>query len=175
LYDHQSITRHLTPSVFAAGGMTVSAACLAPSRLVAQTDGSLKVRSGASILAHENTRKHLSEATRVEGNWQHTSLPPRRVRFPPQSSKTNTLYTSTTLLSCSSTTCLLTLIPMSPCILLRPTFFIPETLFWNRDYPFIDYATGGGIDGHIPAAEANIARVTGKTIVIPGHGSGGQS
>jgi glyoxylase-like metal-dependent hydrolase (beta-lactamase superfamily II) len=28
--------------------------------------------AGASILAHENTRKHLSNATRVEGNWQHT-------------------------------------------------------------------------------------------------------
>src|SRR6202012_4727865 len=28
--------------------------------------------AGASILAHENTRKHLSQATRVEGNWQYT-------------------------------------------------------------------------------------------------------
>jgi hypothetical protein len=45
--------------------------------------------------------------------------------------------------------------------------------FWNRDYPFIDYGTGGSIDGHIRAAEANIAKVTGKTIVIAGHGSVG--
>ena len=45
--------------------------------------------------------------------------------------------------------------------------------FWNRDYPFIDYGTGGSIDGHIRAAEANIAKVTGKTIVIPGHGAVG--
>jgi glyoxylase-like metal-dependent hydrolase (beta-lactamase superfamily II) len=45
--------------------------------------------------------------------------------------------------------------------------------FWNRDYPFIDYATGGSIDGHIRAAEANIAAVTDKTIVIPGHGAVG--
>src|ERR1700688_3731134 len=29
-------------------------------------------QAGASILAHENTRKHLSQATRVEGNWQYT-------------------------------------------------------------------------------------------------------
>ena len=28
--------------------------------------------AGASILAHENTRKHLSQATRVEGNCQYT-------------------------------------------------------------------------------------------------------
>jgi glyoxylase-like metal-dependent hydrolase (beta-lactamase superfamily II) len=45
--------------------------------------------------------------------------------------------------------------------------------FWNRDYPFIDYGTGGSIDGQIQAAEANIARVTDKTIVVPGHGAVG--
>ena len=45
--------------------------------------------------------------------------------------------------------------------------------FWNRDYPFIDYWTGGSIDGQIHAAEANIAKVTSKTIVIPGHGAVG--
>jgi glyoxylase-like metal-dependent hydrolase (beta-lactamase superfamily II) len=45
--------------------------------------------------------------------------------------------------------------------------------FWNGDYPFIDYGTGGSIDGHIRAAEANIAKVTDKTIVIPGHGAVG--
>ena len=42
--------------------------------------------------------------------------------------------------------------------------------FWNGYYPFIDYSTGGSIDGMIRAAEANVARVTDKTIVIPGHG-----
>jgi glyoxylase-like metal-dependent hydrolase (beta-lactamase superfamily II) len=47
--------------------------------------------------------------------------------------------------------------------------------FWNRDYPFIDYGTGGSIDGQIRAAEANIAKVTNKTIVIPGHGAVGGS
>ena len=35
---------------------------------------------------------------------------------------------------------------------------------------FIDYSTGGSIGGMIRAAEANIARATAKTIVIPGHG-----
>ena len=43
--------------------------------------------------------------------------------------------------------------------------------FWNRNYPFIDYSTGGSIDGTIRAAEANIAKVTDNTIVIPGHGA----
>src|SRR5262249_49718645 len=42
--------------------------------------------------------------------------------------------------------------------------------YWNGIYPFIDYSTGGNIDGMIKAAEANVAAVTDKTIVIPGHG-----
>jgi hypothetical protein len=37
-------------------------------------------------------------------------------------------------------------------------------------YPFIDYSTGGSIDGTIRAAEANVAAASGSTIVIPGHG-----
>jgi glyoxylase-like metal-dependent hydrolase (beta-lactamase superfamily II) len=45
--------------------------------------------------------------------------------------------------------------------------------FWNRNYPFIDYSTGGSIDGTIRAAEANLAKVTGKMIVIPGRGAVG--
>ena len=48
--------------------------------------------------------------------------------------------------------------------------------WWNGIYPFIDYSTGGSIDGAIRAAEANIAAVTPQTIVIPGHGApGGKS
>ena len=35
--------------------------------------------------------------------------------------------------------------------------------FWNGHFPFIDYSTGGSIDGMIRAAEANVARVTDKT------------
>jgi glyoxylase-like metal-dependent hydrolase (beta-lactamase superfamily II) len=52
----------------------------------------------------------------------------------------------------------------------RPTFFIPVTLFWNGIYPFIDYSTGGGIEGMIKAAQANVAAVGNDTIIIPGHG-----
>lgn len=45
--------------------------------------------------------------------------------------------------------------------------------FWNREYPFIDYSTSGSIDGHIRAAELNLAKASDKTIVIPGHGQVG--
>src|SRR4029077_11065461 len=42
--------------------------------------------------------------------------------------------------------------------------------FWNGHFPFIDYSTGGSLDGMIRAAGANVAQVTDKPIVIPGHG-----
>jgi glyoxylase-like metal-dependent hydrolase (beta-lactamase superfamily II) len=42
--------------------------------------------------------------------------------------------------------------------------------WWNGVYPFIDYSSGGNIDGMIDASQANLARVTDKTIIIPGHG-----
>ncbi len=42
--------------------------------------------------------------------------------------------------------------------------------FWNGVYPFIDYVTGGSIDGAIAAANENLRLATAKTIVIPGHG-----
>src|SRR6516164_10206537 len=43
--------------------------------------------------------------------------------------------------------------------------------YWNGFYPFIDYSTGGSINGMIKAAEANVGAVTDNTIVIPGHGN----
>ena len=42
--------------------------------------------------------------------------------------------------------------------------------FWNGHFPFIDYSTIVSIAGMIRAAEVNVAGVTDKTIVIPGHG-----
>jgi hypothetical protein len=32
--------------------------------------------------------------------------------------------------------------------------------YWNGIYPFIDYSTGGSIDGAIKATDANLAAVT---------------
>ena len=45
-------------------------------------------------------------------------------------------------------------------------FHVADT-FWNGYYPFIDYSTGGSIDGMIRATEATLAKVTDKMIVIP--------
>jgi len=42
--------------------------------------------------------------------------------------------------------------------------------WWNGIYPFIDYSTGGSIDGMIHATEQNLNFISEKMIVIPGHG-----
>ncbi len=43
--------------------------------------------------------------------------------------------------------------------------------YWNGIYPFIDYSTGGNIEGMLKATEANLAATADSTIVIPGHGN----
>ncbi len=42
--------------------------------------------------------------------------------------------------------------------------------WFNGLYPFIDYSTGGSIDGMIRAARVTLAATSAKTILIPGHG-----
>src|SRR6202041_1740197 len=129
--------------------------------------------AGASILAHENTRKYLSRDTRVEGNWQYT--------FPsaPAGAIPSTVFKDDyTLHLNNSTLTLKHYLPAHTDSDISVYFAEADILhtgdtFWNRDYPFVDYATGGSIDGQIRAAESNIAKVTDKTIVVPGHGAVG--
>ena len=126
-------------------------------------------KAGANILAQENTRKHLSVDTRVEG-WVHT--------FPaaPAGAIPSTVFKEDHTLHSNGTT--LTLKHYLPAHtdsdisvhFEEADIFHTGDTFWNRDYPFIDYSTGGSIDGTIRAAESNIAKVTDKMIVIPGHG-----
>ena len=52
-------------------------------------------------------------------------------------------------------------------------FCTPETRSGIATIPLSTYSTGGSIDGQIRAAEANLAKVTATTIVIPGHGAVG--
>jgi glyoxylase-like metal-dependent hydrolase (beta-lactamase superfamily II) len=45
--------------------------------------------------------------------------------------------------------------------------------WFNGIYPFIDYNTGGSIDGLITAAKENLEIAGRSTIVVPGHGASG--
>jgi glyoxylase-like metal-dependent hydrolase (beta-lactamase superfamily II) len=134
------------------------------------TDGNDWLHSiGAEITAHENTRKHLSTTTRVE-DWNFT-FPPA----PPGALPTKILASDETLHLNDSTLALTYYGPAHTDSDISIHFTNSDILhvadtFWNGHYPFIDYSTGGSVDGMIRAAEANVARVNDKTIVIPGHG-----
>lgn len=134
------------------------------------TDGNAWLHSvGAAITAHENTRKHLSVATRVEG-WNYTFPAAPSGALPAEVFKTDseTRQNDTRILmkyyGPAHTDS-----DISVNFTDADVFHVGDT-WWNGVYPFIDYSTGGSIDGSIRAAEANLAAVTSKTIVIPGHG-----
>ena len=134
------------------------------------TDGNEWLHSvGAEITAHENTRKHLSASTRVE-DWNFT--------FPaaPKGALPTKVFEKDLKLHLNGATLALQYYPPAHTdsdIFIEFTdadiIHVADT-FWNGHFPFIDYSTGGSIDGMIRAAEGNVARVADKTIVIPGHG-----
>ena len=42
--------------------------------------------------------------------------------------------------------------------------------WFNGYYPFIDYDSGGSIDGLIAASSENLERADAQTLILPGHG-----
>jgi glyoxylase-like metal-dependent hydrolase (beta-lactamase superfamily II) len=134
------------------------------------TDGNEWLHSeGAKITAHENTRKHLSTTTRVV-DWNFTFPPAPKGALPTK------VFKSDLKLNFNANPIMLKYYPPahtdSDIYVEFPdadVIHVGDTL-WNGHYPFIDYSTGGSIDGTIRAAEANVAKVSDKTIVIPGHG-----
>jgi glyoxylase-like metal-dependent hydrolase (beta-lactamase superfamily II) len=134
------------------------------------TDGNEWMHSaGATISAHENTRKHLSTSTRVE-DWNFTFPPSPAGAIP-----TDVFNTDKTLHLNGATIALKYYGPSHTDGDVSAYFIEADVLhtgdtWWNGHYPFIDYSTGGSIDGMIKAAEANLAMVKDKSVVVPGHG-----
>jgi len=134
------------------------------------TDGNYWLHSaGAVITAHRNTKKHLSASTRVEG-WQWT-FPPAPAEAIPL-----TIFNDHHHVQHNNTNIALNYYGYAHTDSDISVFFeeadvihVGDT-WWNGIYPFIDYSTGGSIDGMISATERNLMVVTDKTIVIPGHG-----
>ncbi|HTP67464.1 MAG TPA: MBL fold metallo-hydrolase [Dongiaceae bacterium] len=128
--------------------------------------------AGANILAQENTRKHLLKDTRVEG-WHYT-FPAMAAGAIPSTvfKEEHTLHANDSTLAIKHYLPAHTDSDISVHFVEADIFHTGDT-FWNRNYPFIDYSTGGSIDGQIRAAETNLAKVTDKMIVIPGHGEVG--
>lgn len=125
--------------------------------------------AGATIISHENTRKRLSVRHRVEG-WRFTFPPSPKGALP------TVLFERGLVLNLNGATVALnyyepahTDCDISVHFLEADVLHVADT-WWNGVYPFIDYSSGGNIDGMIEATQVNLARVTDQTIIIPGHG-----
>jgi glyoxylase-like metal-dependent hydrolase (beta-lactamase superfamily II) len=125
--------------------------------------------AGARIIAQENTRKHLLEVQRVE-DWDYNFLPLGAGGIPSE------VFAGSHELKLNGTSIGLKYYgPAHTDSDISVTFaeanivHVADT-FWNGIYPFIDYSTGGSIDGMIRASEANLAAIDKDTIVISGHG-----
>ncbi len=137
------------------------------------TDGNEWLHSiGAEITAHENTRKHLSETTRVDA-WNFTFPPSPAGALPTKVfKKEQKLHVNGTPLALEYYGPCHTDSDISVYFADADILHVGDT-WWNGHFPFIDYNTGGSINGMIRAAEANVARVWEKTVIIPGHGPSG--
>jgi glyoxylase-like metal-dependent hydrolase (beta-lactamase superfamily II) len=134
------------------------------------TDGNEWLHSiGAEITSHENTRKHLSETTRVDA-WNFTFPPSPKGALP-----TKTFKKELKVDFNGENLALKYYPPAHTDSDISIEFSEADILhvgdtWWNGYFPFIDYNTGGSIAGMIQATNDNIKRVSNKTIVIPGHG-----
>jgi glyoxylase-like metal-dependent hydrolase (beta-lactamase superfamily II) len=134
------------------------------------TDGNEWLHAaGAAITAHENTRKHLATTTRVV-DWDFTFPPAAKGAIP-----TEPFSEGRSMKLNGATIVLKHYQPAHTDGDVWVYFTEADILhtgdtFWNGAYPFIDYSTGGSIDGMIRATEANLAQISDKSIVIPGHG-----
>jgi glyoxylase-like metal-dependent hydrolase (beta-lactamase superfamily II) len=134
-------------------------------------DGNTWLHSiGAKIIAQEKTRKYLSKVQRVE-DWDYNFVPSPAGGIPSE-----VFATEHSLRLNGSSIRLKRYAPAHTDSDISVTFAEADIVhvgdtFWNGIYPFIDYSTGGSIDGMIAASDANLAATTDKTIIIPGHGN----
>jgi glyoxylase-like metal-dependent hydrolase (beta-lactamase superfamily II) len=125
--------------------------------------------AGAKILAHENTRKHLSVVQRVE-DWDYNFLAHSAGGIPAEVfAKEHHLKLNGASIAMKHYGPAHTDSDISVMFTEANILHVGDT-FWNGIYPFIDYSTGGSIDGMISASDANLAATKSDTIIIPGHG-----
>jgi glyoxylase-like metal-dependent hydrolase (beta-lactamase superfamily II) len=134
------------------------------------TDGNAWLHAaGAEITAQENTRKHLAVATRVDGwNYNFPAAPAGALPVKVFASDCE-LHRNDTHIVLKHYAPAHTDSDISVYFTDADVMHVADT-WWNGVYPFIDYSTGGSIDGAIRAAETNLSLISDKMIVIPGHG-----
>jgi glyoxylase-like metal-dependent hydrolase (beta-lactamase superfamily II) len=134
------------------------------------TDGNAWLNAaGPKIIAQENTLKYLSQVQRVE-DWDYNFLAQPPGGIPSE------VFTGEHSLKLNGATIELrhygpahTDSDISVTFAEANVVHVADT-FWNGIYPFIDYSTGGSVDGMIAASDANLAATAEDTIIIAGHG-----
>ena len=125
--------------------------------------------AGATVLAHENTKKRMSEAH---------DLPVMGFHFEPSPAEAlpqETFATSHKLQANGET---LTLQHFAPAhtdtdiyvLFQKANVIHMGDTFFNGLYPFIDSGTGGKISGMIAAADKILPLASNDTKIVPGHG-----
>jgi glyoxylase-like metal-dependent hydrolase (beta-lactamase superfamily II) len=134
------------------------------------TDGNEWMHSaGATIIAHERTRQRLSTPQVIAAFGMHFAPSPAGAL------PTEVFASDHTLTINGATILLKHYDPAHTDTDISVLFADADILhtgdtFSNGVYPFIDYSSGGHINGMIRAAERNMAVGTDSTILIPGHG-----
>ena len=134
------------------------------------TDGNQWMHSaGATIIAHEKTRFRLANPQTIE--IFHATFP----AVPADALPTIMFTTDYTLTTNDATIALSHYDPAHTDTDISVYFADADVLhtgdtWFNGAYPFIDYSTGGNINGMIAATKRNLATGTNSTIVIPGRG-----
>ncbi|TPQ39253.1 MBL fold metallo-hydrolase [Cupriavidus pinatubonensis] len=137
------------------------------------TDGNADMHAaGATIVAQENTFRHLTETTHVNA-WNWTFKPV------PDDARPTLLVKDRKIFEFAGGRVevenfghghtdgdLWVYFAKADVLVLGDTF-------WNGFYPYIDNEDGGSIDGAIQWADKAVARTTAHTIVVPGHGAVG--
>jgi glyoxylase-like metal-dependent hydrolase (beta-lactamase superfamily II) len=125
--------------------------------------------AGATVIAHENTRKRLS--ARQEIPAFHGIFPPS-----PAGALPTVVFSSERSLGFNGEEILLQYYPpahsdsdISVRFVEADVLHTGDTWF-NGFYPFIDYHNGGTLDGMLAASARNLSSVDDKTMVVPGHG-----
>ena len=137
------------------------------------TDGNLWMHgAGATIIAHERTRRRLSSPQTIA--IFNATFPAQ-----PADALPTVIFTDTHTLTTNGDTLLLSRYDPAHTDTDISVLFTDADVLHTGDtwfsgmYPFIDYSTGGHIDGMIRATQKNLSVGTGSTIIIPGHGQVG--
>ncbi|MBC7935571.1 MAG: MBL fold metallo-hydrolase [Rhizobacter sp.] len=126
-------------------------------------------REVATMVAHENTRKHLSVATTIK-DFNYTFLPAPKNALP------TTIFQDEHVMKFNGSEIKMkhyspahTDSDISVYFSKADILHVGDT-WGNGSYPFIDHSSGGTLDGMVNAANHNMEITTDKTIIIPVHG-----